>query len=123
MSHLPQDVVCESPSIGIICPDIERRAFEAKKTASAAMSAGSTKRLIDWLARAAASSCAAVRPLRDARPSDLMQARARHGAGQDRIDPDAKFTEFARQRLGETDGTPLRRGTGTSVWVTEAASQ
>ena len=49
-----QDALCESPSIGIICPEIDRAASEARKTASAAISAGSTKRLSDWLASAAA---------------------------------------------------------------------
>lgn len=59
------DALCESPSIGIIWPEIERPAGDARKTASAA---GSTKRLIDWLASAAASSSATLRPLTEARP-------------------------------------------------------
>ena len=37
----------ESPSIGMVCPEIDLALSEARKTDSAAMSSGSTKRFND----------------------------------------------------------------------------
>jgi len=54
---------CESPSMGIICPEIERALSEARNRARAAMSFGSTNLFMDWLASASLVTSATDLPL------------------------------------------------------------
>ena len=51
---------CMSPSMGMTCPEIDRAASEARNTASAPMSDGSTNALSDWF------TIARARPMPDA---------------------------------------------------------
>jgi hypothetical protein len=67
--------VCESPSMGSIWPEIERPLSEARNNARAAMSCGSTNRLIDWLASASLVTSAMGFPLARTVPSKTRWMR------------------------------------------------
>src|SRR5215831_15960106 len=64
---------CESPSMGIICPEIERAISEARNRARAAMSLGSTNLFMDWFASASLVTSVTDLPLTLAKDFDVKQ--------------------------------------------------
>lgn len=87
------------------------------------MSVGSTKRLMDWLASAAAYSGSTEVAGCSASSQHLWNAWAFDGARRDRNDLDAELTEFARQCLREADEAPLRGRVRTLIRITRSARQ
>ena len=67
-----------SPSMGITCPEIDRAASEARNTASAPMSDGSTNAWRDWFTIPRRSSSSIGRP--DARARSWYTRSARSPA-------------------------------------------
>src|SRR4029077_12883170 len=92
MNH---DAFCVSLSIGSIAHEIDLPASEARKTANAAISRGSTNRCRDWIDIADFFSSSTDLPLSFARLSRIhLYPRTFDGTGQDRIGTDAEFAQF-----------------------------
>src|SRR6516162_6875155 len=111
-----------SLSIGSIWPDIDFAASDARNTARAAMSRGSTSRLIDWTAIASCLISSSDLPLCYARPSKTRWMRgAVYRAGQDGIRTDAMLAKLDRERLRETYNAPLRGAVRAAVGISKPA--
>jgi hypothetical protein len=100
--------VCESPSMGIICPEIERALSEARNRARAAMSLGSTNLFIDWLASASLVTSAMDLPL-------ALAYLQRHVGGVD-LQPGLKLI-MNSQGIELNNGSSSIRLTPTNVLI------
>jgi hypothetical protein len=106
----------------IAWPEIERPRWDARKTASAAMSSGSTNLLIDWLAKASAATSSSDLPLTRALPSNTCWILAPSTAPGREIGLTADHEQGARQNnRAEVSHQPLRRRERKMQWSKKGA--
>lgn len=109
--------------MAMVCPEIDLARSDARNTAMAAMSAGSTKRLTAWMLRASAVTSWRVRPLVSARPWRTRRIRSLDRSGVDDVGTDVVAAQLERQSLGEADQAPLGGGVRAAVGVAEPSAE